>query len=43
MAQQQQFYNVDSAALKDLIQLQAQLANDKYTLVTAQRNLYQVL
>ncbi|SHN29105.1 outer membrane protein [Chitinophaga sp. CF418] len=34
--QQQQFYNVGSVALKDLIQLQAQLANDKYTLVTAQ-------
>lgn len=34
--QMQQFYNVGSAALKDLIQLQAQLANDKYTLVTAQ-------
>lgn len=34
--QQQQFYDVGSVALKDLIQLQAQLANDKYTLVTAQ-------
>ncbi|MCF6408039.1 TolC family protein [Chitinophaga filiformis] len=34
--QQQQFYNVGSVALKDLVQLQAQLANDKYTLVTAQ-------
>lgn len=34
--QQQQFYDVGAVALKDLIQLQAQLANDKYTLVTAQ-------
>ncbi|PWV56639.1 TolC family protein [Chitinophaga sp. S165] len=34
--QQQEFYDVGSVALKDLIQLQAQLANDKYTLVTAQ-------
>ncbi|HJT74564.1 MAG TPA: TolC family protein, partial [Chitinophaga sp.] len=34
--QQQQFYKVGSVALKDLIQLQAQLANDKYTLVTAE-------
>lgn len=34
--QQQQFYDVGAVALKDLIQLQAQLANDKYTLVTAE-------
>lgn len=34
--QQQEFYDVGSVALKDLIQLKAQLANDKYTLVTAQ-------
>ncbi|WP_245705393.1 TolC family protein [Chitinophaga filiformis] len=34
--QQQHFYDVGSVALKDLIQLKAQLANDRYTLVTAQ-------
>lgn len=34
--QQQQFYDVGAVALKDLVQLQAQLANDKYTLVTAE-------
>ncbi|WP_440134579.1 TolC family protein [Chitinophaga sancti] len=34
--QEQQFYDAGSVALKDLIQLQAQLANDKYTLVAAQ-------
>jgi outer membrane protein len=34
--QEQQFYDVGTIALKDLVQLQAQLANDKYTLVTAQ-------
>ena len=34
--QEQHFYDVGSAALKDLIQLQATLANDKYTLVTAE-------
>lgn len=34
--QEQQFYDAGTVALKDLIQLQAQLANDKYTLVAAQ-------
>ena len=34
--QEQEFYNAGSVAFKDLVQLQAQLANDKYTLVTAQ-------
>ena len=34
--QEQQFYDVGTVALKDLIQLQAQLANDKYTLVAAE-------
>lgn len=34
--QEQQFYNVGSVARKDLVQLQAQLANDRYSLVTAQ-------
>lgn len=34
--QQQQFYEAGTVALKDLVQLQAQLANDRYTLVTAQ-------
>jgi outer membrane protein len=33
--QGQQFYNVGTIAMKDLVQLQAQLANDRYTLVTA--------
>ncbi|MBP1652010.1 MAG: outer rane efflux protein, partial [Bacteroidetes bacterium] len=34
--QEQQFYDAGTVALKDLIQLQAQLANDKYTLVAAE-------
>jgi len=34
--QEQQFYDAGTVALKDLIQLQARLANDKYTLVAAQ-------
>lgn len=34
--QQQQFYDAGTIALKDLIQLQAQLANDRYTLVAAE-------
>lgn len=34
--QVQQFYDAGSVARKDLVQIQAQLANDKYTLVTAQ-------
>lgn len=34
--QQQQFYDAGTVALKDLIQLQAQLANDRYTLVAAE-------
>lgn len=34
--QEQEFYDVGAVAWKDLVQLKAQLANDKYTLVTAQ-------
>jgi outer membrane protein len=34
--QQQQFYDAGTIARKDLIQLQAQLANDRYNLVTAE-------
>lgn len=36
VARAQQQYDVGSIALKDLAQLQAQLANDKYTLITAE-------
>lgn len=36
LQQEQQFYNAGTVARKDLVQIQAQLANDRYTLVTAQ-------
>jgi outer membrane protein len=36
LKQEQYFYDAGSVARKDLVQIQAQLANDKYTLVTAQ-------
>jgi outer membrane protein len=36
LQQEQYFYDAGAVARKDLVQIQAQLANDKYTLVTAQ-------
>ncbi|WP_255373507.1 TolC family protein [Chitinophaga sp. CF118] len=38
LKQEQQFYDAGSVARKDLVQIQAQLANDRYTLVTAQNS-----
>jgi outer membrane protein len=43
VARAQQQYDVGSIALKDLVQLQAQAAGDKYTLITAQNTERQYL